>query len=255
MSNFYATIARYYDSEHHAQSDDLDLYAALTDEYGDPALIIGSGTGRVMLHLAQSGHSAHGIEIEPEMMRRALDKLHARPDLSQRLTFHQGDALALPLDAQFRTVLLPYNTFMHFHDQDAQIALLRRARQWTARDGVLILDLPNAGESFAAQDTGAVTLERSFPDLDSGSLIMQQSVSLLDRAEQIMEVTWIYDEVTADGTLKRLVVPVKIRYFFLAEMRLLLKLAGFALADVYGDFDGSPFVDGCPRMVIVAAPA
>lgn len=252
MTNFYATIARYYDSEHHEQDDDLRLYTALAEEIGSPALVIGAGTGRVLLRLAGRGLTAHGIEIEPEMIRRAEKNIAASPKLAQRITLHQGDALKIDLQAKYKTVLIPYNTFMHFHEQEDQIALLKRARKWTEKEGALIFDLPNAGESFAAQDTGAVTLERTFTDIETGHQVMQYSVSTLDRAEQMMDVTWIYDEIASDGTVKRTVAPTRIRYFFLAELTLLLQLTGFDLEMVYGDFDGTPFGDGAPRMIVIA---
>ena len=62
MTNFYATIARYYDSEHSDKTEDLVLYSELAEEFGDPILIVGSGTGRLMLHLAQEGYEVHGIK-------------------------------------------------------------------------------------------------------------------------------------------------------------------------------------------------
>lgn len=81
---------------------------------------------------------------------------------------------------------------------------------------------------------------------------MQQSVSRLDRVTQVMEVTWIYDEITGDGALLRTVVPVSVRYFFQNELILLMRQTGFSLREVFGDFDGSPFEDGAPRMIVVA---
>ena len=141
---------------------------------------------------------------------------------------------------------------MHFHDPAAQRTLLKRLREWVVPGGALIIDLPNAGEAFAAPDTEAVTLERTFLEEETGHLVMQQSVSRIDRAEQIMHVTWIYDEIGDEGELTRTVVPVLIRYFFLAEIRLLLEVCGFEMDDVYGDFDRIPFEDGVPRMIVVA---
>ncbi|MDZ4763327.1 MAG: class I SAM-dependent methyltransferase [Chloroflexota bacterium] len=252
MTHFYATIARYYDSEHHEQDDDLRLYAALVEEIGSPALVIGAGTGRVLLRLASRGVTAHGIEIEPEMLRRAEQNIAAAPKLAPRIVLHAGDALTIDLKTMYKTVLIPYNTFMHFHEQDDQIALLKRIKAWLSPDGALIIDLPNAGESFAAQDTGALTLERTFTDIETGHHVMQYSVSSLDRVEQIMEVTWIYDAIADDGSVRRTVAPTRIRYFFLSELTLLLKLAGFELEMVYGDFDGTPFEDGAPRMIVIA---
>lgn len=252
MSGFYATIARYYDAEHFDKNEDLPLYADLAGEYGDPILVIGGGTGRVMLHLAGEGYTVHGIEGERAMLERARAKVAAKPALAERVHFHPGDALTLTLDLQAKVTIIPYNTLMHFHSQDEQLRLLARARQWTQPDGVLAIDLPNAGEAFAGMDTGAVTLERTFLEPESGHLIMQHSVSDLDRAEQLMRVTWIYDEVAEDGIVRRTLAPVVNRYFFWPEMQLLLKASGFNELDVFGDFDYSPFVDGSPRMIVLA---
>ena len=251
MTNFYATIARYYDSEHSDKTEDLVLYSELAEEFGDPILIVGSGTGRLMLHLAQEGYEVHGIEIEPAMLERARLKRDALPHLQDKLIFHQGDALKIPLDTQFKLAIIPYNTLMHFHDEDARI-LLKRLRQWVTPNGALVIDLPNAGEAFAAPDTEAVTLERSFLEQETGHLVMQQSVSRIDRVEQMMQVTWIYDEIGDEGDLKRTVVPVLIRYFFYNEIALLLELCGCEVEAVYGDFDRIPFEDTVPRMIIVA---
>ncbi len=252
MSNFYATIARYYDSEHEGKTEDLVLYSELAEEYGGPVLIVGSGTGRVLLHLAQEGYDVHGIEIEPTMNDRARRKLAGLPHLRDKITLHEGDALKVALDERFKLAIIPYNTLMHFFQNEADRQLIMRLREWVSAGGALVIDLPNAGEAFAAPDTEAVTLERTFLELESGHLVMQQSVSRIDRVEQLMEVTWIYDEIGEEGALARTVVPVLIRYYFYAELSLLLELCGFAVEDVFGDFDRIPFEDGAPRMIVVA---
>src|SRR5450432_2026253 len=100
MTNFYATIARYYDSEHADKTEDLVLYSELAEQYGDPILIVGSGTGRLVLHLAQEGYAVHGLEIEAAMLDRARRKRDALPHLHDLITLHQGDALKIPLDTQ-----------------------------------------------------------------------------------------------------------------------------------------------------------
>ncbi|PJF40401.1 MAG: class I SAM-dependent methyltransferase, partial [Chloroflexi bacterium] len=62
MSGFYNTVARFYDAENQDKTEDLLFYSELADEYGGPILDVGCGTGRVMLHLAQEGHTIHGID-------------------------------------------------------------------------------------------------------------------------------------------------------------------------------------------------
>lgn len=252
MAAFYSTISYLYDSEHADKTEDLALYSEFAAESGDPILIIGSGTGRVALFLADEGYRVHGVEVEAAMLDKARLKLDGSPHLAGKVTFHQGDALKIDLAQQFKLVIIPYNTFMHFHTQEAHLGLLKRIKGWLAKGGMLIIDLPNAGEAFAGTDAEALTLERTFIDQETGNLVMQQSVSRLDRAEQLMYVTWIYDEISSDNLLYRTVAPTVIRYFFLSEMRLLLTAAGLQLDEVYGDFDSSPFADGVPRMIIVA---
>jgi SAM-dependent methyltransferase len=252
MTSFYATIARYYDSEHYDKEEDYPLYSELAEEMGSPILIIGSGTGRLMIHLAEEGHTVHGIEIEQAMLERAQHKRDALPHLKNRLFFHHGDALKFSLDMPFPLVIIPYNTLMHFLSLEEQKALLKRARGALAPGGLVVIDLPNAGEAFASQDTEAVILERTFLERETGHLVMQHSVSRLDRVEQVMYVTWIYDEVRADRVVERTLVPMTIHYFFLSEIRLLLEACGFEVDAVYGDFDRSPFEDGAPRMVVLA---
>jgi SAM-dependent methyltransferase len=253
MANgFYATIARYYDAEHHDKEEDLPFYSDLAEDYGDPILVIGGGTGRVMLHLAEQSYTVHGIESERAMLERAQRKLDTKAHLKSNVTFHAGSALDIKLNVAAKTTIIPYNTLMHFHTQDEQIALLRRARQWTQPGGVLAIDLPNAADAFGSMDSSAVTLERTFLEPDSGHMVMQHSVSELDRTEQLMYVTWIYDEIGEDGTVHRTVAPVVNRYFFFSELKLLLATCGFNDVLIYGDFDYTPFVDGCPRMIVLA---
>lgn len=253
--NFYATIARYYDSEHYDKDEDIPLYQELAEETSGAILVVGSGTGRLMIALADMGYTVHGIEIEPAMMARAEQKRAAKPHLQDKLFFHLGDALDYTLDERFGLIIIPYNTFMHFLNQDEQIGLLERCADWLTDDGLLVLDLPNAGETFGSLDTEAVTLERTFPEQETGRLVMQQSSSRLDRTEQTMYVTWMYDEIGEDGTVKRTVVPTTLHYYFLSELSLLLQVAGLSVDVAFGDFDHSPFEEGAPRMIVVAAKA
>lgn len=252
MPGFYASIAPYYDIENADKTDDLPFYADLADRTGDPILVAGAGTGRVLIHLADQGHTIHGIEREEAMIERAERKLDMMPERRDRVTLLHADLFEIDPPTHYPLILLPYNTFTHFHDQDMQLALLTRLRGWLTEGGVLVIDLPNAGDAYAGEDTGAVTFERTFLDPDSGRMIMQQSVTELDRADQLLFVTWIYDEIMDEGMVKRTVATVVNRYFFWSEMQLLLKLSGFEQIEARGDFAGEPFADGCPNMIVLA---
>jgi SAM-dependent methyltransferase len=250
--SFYKTIARFYDAENSDKVDDIQLYLELAEEYGGPIIDIGSGTGRVMLPLARAGYEVHGIDNEKAMLDRA-EKYRTEEGISpDKMVLHYGDVLTYKLDKKFPLVLVPYNGMMHFHSQEAQLAVLKKLRGWMNKGGMLVLDLPNAGEVFASQDTQALTLERTFLEPETGHIVMQHSVSFLDRVSQIFKVTWIYDEITADGTVKRTFAPLMLYYYFYSEMRLMLEKSGFVIEAVHGDVEYGTFEDGCERMVIFA---
>ncbi|MCU0498461.1 MAG: class I SAM-dependent methyltransferase [Anaerolineae bacterium] len=254
MPGFYSIIARYYDAENTDKMDDVDFYLQLAEDHGGPILDVGCGTGRVLFPLARAGYTVHGIDNEQSMLERAESTLTQEPALRQKITLHHADALTYAMPVKFKLTLVPYNGLMHFHDQAAQLKVLQQLRQWTQADGRLVLDLPNAGDVFASQDTEAITLERTFLEPETGHMVMQQSVSYLDRASQLLRVTWIYDEITADGTVKRTFAPLVLYYYFFNELNLLLKLSGFEVDEVYGDLNFGDFGDGSERMIVIAKP-
>jgi SAM-dependent methyltransferase len=253
MSAFYTTVARFYDSENADKTDDLEMYSRLAAEHDGEILDVGCGTGRVLLHLAREGRRAHGIDNDRAMLDRLDAKLAQMPQLQDYVSYICGDILDHQWRQPFSLILLTYNALMHFHEQVAQIALLGRLRACLAAGGRLVIDLPNAGPAFAAEDSDALTFERSFLDRDTGHLVMLQSLNYLDRAQQMLTVEWIYDEMDGSGALKRLIAPHKLRYFFLPELQLLLERAGFTVRAVYGEPDGAPYDADSERMIVHAA--
>ena|SRR5579859_5904021 len=253
--DFYNTIARYYDAENEAVTEDLDLYVELAESTVGPILDVGCGTGRVMLHLAMAGHRVSGIDLSTAMLERGRRKLNNRVDLAEQVTFYEGNALDYAFAEKFALTVIPYNGLMHFRSVEDIRTLLRHLADCAEDHGELVIDLPNAGESFATLDDDAVTLERSFIEPESGNLVMQQSVSRLDRTGQMQYITWIYDEIGTDGILRRTVAPLTLRYIFPTELDLLLQISGWQTIERYGDYDRSPFEEGCPRLIVLAQKA
>src|SRR5690606_39707903 len=73
---FYDTIARFYDAENATYDDDVSLYEALLDDLGrESALVVGCGTGRVLLALARLGCRVTGIDLSAPMLARVEQHL------------------------------------------------------------------------------------------------------------------------------------------------------------------------------------
>ncbi len=253
MADFYDTIARYYDAENEDVVDDLALFSAVAEDTDGLILDVGCGIGRVMFHLATEGRTIHGLDRSAEMLARARRKQAQRPDLRERCTLLQADILidALP-GAKYGLIIITYNTFMQMYGDGQQRSLLKKLAAVLDEGGTIVIDIPNAGEAYAAQDDSSVTLERTFTEPESGNLVMQQSVSRIERTEQLQYISWIYDEIDSSGLVHRTVAPMILRYTFPAEMDLLLESVGLRRVDRYGDYDGNPFEGECPRMIVLA---
>jgi SAM-dependent methyltransferase len=249
---FYDTIARYYDAENENMTYDLELYSGLAEQTRGTILDIGCGTGRITLHLAGQGHKVSGIDVSTAMLARAQRKVKNRIDLTDHVQLFEGDATTYKFPEKYGLIIVPYNTLMHFHTPEDQLALLHHLPSAMADDGLLVIDLPNAGETFGSMDDNAVRLERSFIEPETGNMVMQQSVSTLNRTDQLQHITWIYDEIDANNVVHRTVGPLTLRYIFPNELDLMFRLCGLERVETYGDYDEQPFEEGCERLIVVA---
>jgi SAM-dependent methyltransferase len=130
------------------------------------------------------------------------------------VTFVQADVTALRRKERFALAVWAYNGFMHLLDARAQRAALRRVAAHLRPGGRLVIDLPNPAQPYAAEHTGALTLERTFTDYERGAQVLQQSSTGLQRTAQLLHVTWLYDAVFPDGRVERTVAPLTLRYTF-----------------------------------------
>lgn len=83
---------------------DLELWDRLAAESGGRVLELGSGSGRVALHLAARGHDVTAVEPEPALAEAARARAAAR-GLSVRVT--EADARELALGETWPLVLAP----------------------------------------------------------------------------------------------------------------------------------------------------
>jgi SAM-dependent methyltransferase len=255
MTDPYARLAAYYDIENADLVDDLPAYAALADRFGGPVLDVGCGTGRVAFHLTASGLRVVGVDTSPAMLERARERFARHKFDPARLEWVEADITQLALNENFGLAIFAYNGFMHLLTQADQIAALEHIRAHLKPGGGVALDLPNPVEMFQAEDVSGLVVERIFTNPASGATVIQQSLARLDRAEQLMELTWVYDSVEPDGTTRRDLVPLRLRYTLAPEMCLLLDRAGLQVEGLYGDYNLNPYEEESSRLFVVATRA
>lgn len=251
LVNQFNKFARYYDGDYRNYDDDLDLISALAEDCGSPILELGCGTGRVMVPLAEQGHSIVGIDISPELLSVAQQKIE-QSGCQDRASYRQADIRTFRLpDEQFTFVYCVSNTLMHCATQADQLQLLQTAYVHLQPNGLLLLDLFNPDLVAMAEVAGLCELADVWEDR-LGSQIMKWSVRSVDSAQQLQETIFIYEEIDSQGNSKKTTCPFTLRYIWPAEGKLMLESIGFEVLSIWGDFDGTPHNSSSERLIFLA---
>lgn len=243
--------ARFFDAEYADYRDDIPILRAYAERTGGPILELGCGTGRALIPLAQAGYAVTGVDVSPEMLRLAQARAEAA-GVARRVTLLQGDYATTPLGGPYPFACILMNTFLHLTTQADQLRALRHWHQHLTPGGLLLIDILHPDIGQLAQLDGRIELDRLWHDPETGHTVMKSLARTVDPARQTLDVTLIYEEITAAGEVRRTLVPFTLRYLWRFEAELLLDKAGFRVEAIYGGWDLGPFDSDSERIILVA---
>lgn len=102
---------------------DRHRYLAAIQQYGQPVLDVGCGTGRIILDFLQLGMDVDGMDDSPEMLAVCREKAE-KLGLSANLYEQKMETLDLP--RKYRTIIAPSSTFQLLTDADKARQALQR---------------------------------------------------------------------------------------------------------------------------------
>ena len=253
----YEEIALYYDLVHAGLVADVEYVLGKFLPDDDAVLVLGCGTGRVIWPLARAGFTVVGLDNSGAMLARARAYLAQHEELQPHVTLINADMRDFSCDRQFGVAIALNNTFMHLTAVDMRRALANVKGCLGGNDslpnGRLFLDLINPIPLAAMPDNRQPILERELIDPENGDGIAQLSSNWLDDAEQILHIDWIYERTPADGSApQRTIAHEQYHYHFPHQLELILRESGFQLTGMKGDYDGSPFTEDSPRLLVTA---
>jgi SAM-dependent methyltransferase len=240
---YYRDTARFYDS--FAERPDETLYLELAKRYGSPILELACGTGRITLLLAQAGCDITGVELSPEMLQIAQEKLRKLPEeVQSRVSLNHGDITEFQLDKQFAMVIIPW-AFKFLLTTDDQLACLKQVRKHLADDGVFILDLyPREAIDMGETDTETVEID--------GATITRTFNYSTDILTQLRHTTTHVDVVHSDGRVEHLETKSVVSIIMPREADLLVRMAGFEIVAEYGGNGFSEYtLDDWKRVLVL----
>ena len=249
-------VAEYYDFiPDYAGRRDLEFYLDYSLRAKGTILELGCGTGRVLIPTAGAGCRAVGLDLSSHMLAKCKEKLLCQPkDVQQRVLLFQGNMVDFKLDKSFSLVTMPFRPFQHLVSVEEQMSCLACVNRHLAKGGRLILDVfhPDPGK-LVGPVTQVETEDVSGVSLPDGRILRRTfRTTGFHRAEQYNDVKLIYYVTHPDGHTERFVQAFPFRYFYRYEVEHLLSRCGFRVAELFGNFDKSPFSDDSPEMIFVA---
>ncbi|MCA9832549.1 MAG: class I SAM-dependent methyltransferase [Thermomicrobiales bacterium] len=257
-NDVYAEIVELYDLEHADFAEDVELLLELADLGDGPILELGCGTGRVLLPLAEAGHSVVGIDSSEPMLSVARQRII---DSHEQISAHviQGDMTELarveggPCGpcGPYGLVIASLNSLMHLTTPEAQRMAIQGSWELLASGGRLVIDTLNPSLSQLNHLLNTTHLEGSWVRAD-GSTVDKWGHRRPGNAPQTMDTLLWYDSVQADGTVQRVRTRFELRYVYQSELALMLEVAGFSYVDWYGNYELDPWDAESERIIAVA---
>lgn len=227
-----------YDAEFPWSRCDDYFLSTVNETAGARVLDLGCGTGRLALAMAAAGHRVTGVDPA----RASLDAARAKPG-AERVTWLHGSTPILP-ERAFDTAVMTGHVAQFFVDDEPWLRALRDLRRSLVPGGWVVFD---------SRDPAGRAWERWNP-ADS-----RRRVRLPDGEE--IDV-WTEVDSVEDGVVAfarhyvfpdaELLSTGRLRFRTEAELRTVLRAAGFAVERIHGGWRRQPVGEGDGEFLVTA---
>ena len=232
-----------------SQWDDRRRYLELIEQHGQPVLVVGCGTGRLVLDYLGAGIDIDGVDISPEMLAICHEKAGR---LGVHPTLYQQSMEALALPRRYRTILVPSSSFQLVTDPAAAAEAMRRFVVHLEPGGALamsIMVLWLEGEPLETE--WVMVAEQVRPE--DGALVRRWGRSRYEPDRQLEHTEARY-EVLRDGkviaTESHRRSPAT-RAYTHAQVRDLYDGAGFVDVQLFREWSATPAAEDDELVVAV----
>lgn len=233
MSENFKDYSKYYDLLYTDKdyAGEVDYIESLIENYSrikvDSLLELGCGTGIHAQIISSHGLSVTGIDLSPDMLRLAQDRLNSLNISRDRLDLVNGDVRTYRSDRRFDVVISLFHVLSYQISEDDVSAMLETVSYHLVSGGLFIFDFWY-GPAVLWQKPSARIKELSDEEIN----ITRFANPILRSIENLVDVNYslfIENKRTPNSGIQKITESHKMRYFFLREINILLLNHGFEL--------------------------
>lgn len=253
ISRYEGLLAEIYDVEQN-WTEDIGAYLGMAAKFGDPILELGTGTGRLLLPLAERGYEVTGIDSSSEMLDILARKIESLPRaVRRRITVVNADMQDFWLRRTYAFAFMAYNTLNHLNGKSEVLATLRCVREHLRPQGVFVLDNYTPNVRMMKESHGkTVVYEHYHPDRDSVVVVYFTPHYDFDHNRENDVI--VVEEFQDERLVRRDICEEGLSFYFPRDVRSYIEEAGFRVDGAYGSLLGEPLSSDSLEMVFVCRP-
>ena len=234
------------------ETADVEFLLACLGKTPKRILEIACGSGRILVPLAQAGHTAVGLDMDESMLR----KIPAKAKGMDNVTWKVANATTDDWGSNYDVVVIAGNFLMNIISEEspeyAQRLLIKKAKASLKPGGILYIDYNHTcyPEQWYVYSGERIIWQGTDSQGTSGTMLLSDST--YDAESGIIHATRRYQLETSTGVKIHKEIPAVKHYVLLEQLYIWLEEAGFRIEKEYGDYDGNPISEATGRAIICA---
>ena len=212
-----------------------------------------SGTGRILIPLAQDGHSVTGIELAHAMHERAVTKIHKLPpELRSRITLKEQDILQGPWGNDYHVIIMGANALYELPSAQSQEHCIKAASKALVSGGNLFIDNDDRKDSLTKDMIGETWIAFKGRGNDGTYGELSARILDIDIEEQIQCIERQWYTLSPDGIVNVTKYLARKHPVSMVEVEAWLYTYNFEILSKLGDSQGTPYTDDSERAIFWA---
>ncbi|MEJ2710852.1 MAG: class I SAM-dependent methyltransferase [Anaerolineales bacterium] len=217
---------------------DREFYRDIIEQSGEPVLIVGCGTGRLLLEYVDGGTDVEGMDNSPEMLEICQQKAAQQ---ALEVTVYKQAMEAMDLPRRYKTIILPSSSFQLVPDLDEAKNALDGFFQHLLPGGTLVMSFWHI-QSEGTGEWGDWRLIAEGEGFGDGKGIRRWERAMYDSSTQLRHTESRYElvengEVVFTEMHRR---SPELRNYSLSQLTVLLEESGYAGVYAVSGFSKEP---------------